>query len=95
LRTRGASTSDPVEICAQCLVGATVDEGDDDDLALTATALARDLADTQGDDAAMVLDLASREATRLLCELEGESFARSLRRLAAVRGRVGLRLGLR
>ncbi|HUA45195.1 MAG TPA: hypothetical protein VMA77_08215 [Solirubrobacteraceae bacterium] len=84
-----------VEICAQCLAGAAAYEGDDDDLALAATALACDLAETQGDDAAMVLDLATREATKLLVELEGESFANSLRRLAAVRHRVSLRLSLR
>ncbi len=81
---------DVVEECAHCLAGAAVHEGSDEDLALTARALARDLADTQGSRAARLLQEASRETIRWLdaSELGRDSFLAALRRLAWIRGRV-------
>ncbi len=73
-----------------CLAGAAVYEGTDGDLALAATALARDLADTHGSQAAALLDAASREAVAHLdaSELGADSFAAALRRVARIRDRV-------
>ena len=84
-----------LDLCAQCLAGAAAYEGHEDDLALSATALARDLADTHKAQAAALIDSASRCATGLLdvSEVEAGSFAAALARLAWIRDRVAANLG--
>jgi hypothetical protein len=79
-----------VEACTHCLVGAAVCKGADGDLALTATALARDLADSHGNQAAALLGAATQRATAYLdaSDLEAGAFAVSLRRLSTIRARV-------
>jgi hypothetical protein len=81
---------DVLEACMRCLVGAAVHEGAEADLALAATALARDLADTQRSRATALLDAATRDATQYLdaSDLGATSFAAALRRLSNLRGRV-------
>ncbi len=80
---------DIVETCTYCLLGAALEIGDEADLALSARALARDLADTQGNRAIALLEAAAREAIRHLdsSELKAEAFAATLRRLATIRTR--------
>ena len=80
---------DVVETCTHCLLGAALEIGDDSDLALSARALARDLADTHGSRAAALLDAAARDAIRHLdsSELKSDAFAATLRRLATIRTR--------
>ncbi len=83
-----------VEVCAQCVAGAAAYDGDQEDLMLTAVALARDLSDTHGDRAGDMLDRASREATALLdgSDLGADAFAKALHRLADIRAGVQTRL---
>jgi hypothetical protein len=77
-----------------CLVGVAVHEGAEDDLALSATALARDLADTQRARATAVLDVAANEAARHLdaSDLGAAAFAAALRRLSSLCARVHVKL---
>jgi hypothetical protein len=79
-----------VEACMHCLVGAAVHEGVEADLALTATALARDLADTQRAQANALLEAAAHDAARYLdaSDLTATAFAAALRRLSKLRVRV-------
>jgi hypothetical protein len=79
-----------VEECMYCLVGAAVHEGDEADLVLTATALARDLADMQKGQAAALLAASAPRAARHLdaSDLGTDAFAAALRRLASIRSRV-------
>ncbi len=74
----------------QCLVGAAVHEGAEADVVLTAMALARDLADTQGDRAAALLDAGAHEAVGYLdaSDLGADGFAVALRRLSSIRAQV-------
>lgn len=83
-----------VELCARCLADAASDDGPDDDLTFSATALARDLLDTLGSGAAALLAAASCEAGAYLdaSELDARGFARALRRLAGLRAGVATRL---
>jgi len=76
-----------VELCARCLADAATDDSADRDLALSATALARDLADTQRGEAPRLLDTAWRRALAYLecSDLDARSFATALRRLASLR----------
>lgn len=80
---------DVVETCTHCLLGAALEMGDDSDLALSARALARDLADAHGSRATALLEAAAREAIRHLdrSELRADAFAATLRRLATIRTR--------
>lgn len=82
--------TDLVQLCAHCLTDAATHDDADAGLALSASALARDLADTHGADAAPMLHAASRLAIRWLdsSDLDGDSFAAALRRLARLRIRV-------
>ncbi|HTX10006.1 MAG TPA: hypothetical protein VME22_15410 [Solirubrobacteraceae bacterium] len=79
-----------VEECARCLVGACLYDGADADVALTATALARDLADTKGAQAPALLDAAARGAAAHLnaSDLGADAFAAALRRLSRIQARV-------
>ena len=74
----------------RCLVGAAVYEGAEADLALTATALARDLADTQNGQGVALLDAAADKAATFLdaSDIGTHAFASALRRLTSIRGRV-------
>jgi len=83
-----------VDECMHCLVGAAVYEGAEADLVLVATALARDLADTQGGQAPALLSAAAYDAVAYLdaSDLETEAFAAALRRLSSVRTRVAAML---
>jgi hypothetical protein len=83
-----------VDLCAQCLAAAAAEESGAGDLALSATALARDLADTHGAAASSLLNLASQHASRYLddSELDARSFAAAHRRLASLRSDVAAKL---
>jgi hypothetical protein len=85
---------DVVDLCMHCLVGAAVHEGPDADLSLSATALARDLADTHRVHAIPLLDAAAHAAVRYLdaSELGAAGFAAALRRLSSLRGHVHAKL---
>lgn len=81
-------------MCAQCLADAAAYDGADADLTLSATAFARDLADTHRADATTLLRAAARAAIAYLdrSELDARSFAIALRRLATLRDASGAKL---
>jgi len=83
-----------VAVCAQCLAEAASYEGDEGNVMLVATALARDLADTHGAEAGALLEAATRAAGAWLdaSELEAGSFAAALRCLARIRERADAKL---
>jgi hypothetical protein len=83
-----------VDLCAQCLAAAAAEDSGQDSLALSATALARDLADTHGAAAPALLTMASRHASRYLddSDLDARSFAAAHRRLVNLRSDVDAKL---
>jgi hypothetical protein len=80
---------DAIETCTNCLLGAALELGDDADMALSARAIARDLADAYGTRASALLEAAAREAIGHLDRsgLKADAFAATLRRLATIRTR--------
>jgi hypothetical protein len=86
-----------VDLCAQCMASAAAEPFREGDLALSATALARDLADTHGLAAPALLETASRHASRYLddSELDARSFAAAHRRLASLRADVDAKLQIK
>lgn len=86
--------SDVVELCAACLAHAAV-VGGEDDFALAATALCRDIADTHGREQAALLEAAVRVATASVdaSEIDRVGFVVALRRLARLRESVFPRAG--
>jgi hypothetical protein len=85
-----------VAVCAQCLAEAARNDGDEGNVALVATALARDLADTHGADALALLGAATRAAALRLdiSELDADSAAAALRCLAGIRAGVSTKLSV-
>jgi hypothetical protein len=83
-----------VQLCAWCLSDAAAAARCDDDVALTAVAVARDLADTSPAQAPELLDAASRCAATHLdtSDLDRAAFAQALRRLAEIHDRSAARL---
>jgi hypothetical protein len=84
-----------VELCADCLVGAATETDRSAELALTAIALARDLADAHPNaDAVELLEAATRRAiTRLdASDLDTHAFGDALRQLANLRAMVDTQL---
>jgi hypothetical protein len=83
-----------VPVCAQCLAEAASYEGDEGDVVLVATALARDLGDTHGADAEPLLGAATRAAAARLdaSELDASSFAAAARCLVRILDRVDAKL---
>ena len=79
-----------VEECMHCLVGAAAYQGAETDVALTSTALARDLADTQNGQAVALLDAAAHKAGTFLdaSDIGTDAFARARRRLTSIQSRV-------
>ena len=78
-----------VELCRDCLLGATLADPSEEDLALVVIALARDLHDTHGADARELLAVAAREAIVALdaSDVSAEDFAAALSHLAMVQRR--------
>ncbi len=66
----------------------------DDEWAICATALTRDLLDTRRAYAGMLFDAATRDAGAYLdaCELDARAFAMALRRLASLHGSIAAKL---
>ncbi len=83
-----------VDLCAQCLAAAVAEESGENQLALCATAFARDLMDTHGAAAPELLEVAWHQACQYLdeSELDAPSFAAALARLASLRADVADRL---
>ncbi len=84
-----------VQLCADCLIGAATETECNAELALTAIALARDLADAHPHaDAVELLEAATRSAiTRLdASDLDTHAFGDALRRLASLRAMVDAQL---
>jgi hypothetical protein len=83
-----------VDLCARCLADAAAHEGDEHDLNLSATALARDIADTHRVHASALLALAARRAAAHLDQsaLDRHRFAQALRRLASLHASAGAKL---
>jgi phage shock protein A len=79
-----------VEECVHCLVGAAVYEGSEADLALSAMALTRDLADTHKGQALALLEAAAHRAAWHLdaSDLGTDAFSAALHRLASIRSSV-------
>jgi hypothetical protein len=75
---------DVLELCRECLVGAVLASAGEEDLALAASALSRDLSDTHGPDARELLAAAAADAMAALdaSDLAADAFLTALTRLA-------------
>ncbi len=91
----GMVEAEVVELCTDCLLGAATETESRAELAMSAIALARDLADTHDHaDAVELLEAATRGAVARLdvSDLDAEAFGNGLRSLAAMHDMVGAQL---